>query len=289
MLYDALIGPFLEFEFMRRALVSTFALAFGAAPIGVILMLRRMSLIGDAMSHAILPGAAVGFMLAGLNLFAMAAGGLIAGFVIAVGAGLIARSTQLKEDASLAAFFLISLALGVTLVSAKGTNIDLLHFLFGSVLAVDDPALLIVVGIASVSLVALALIWRPLVLECVDPGFLRSVSRAGGPVHMAFLALVVMNLVGGFQALGTLLAVGIMMLPAVTSRFWAREITGMIAVAIGCAALSGYAGLLLSYHAGLASGPAIILVAGAIYALSVAAGPVGGLIWQIMTPRHLEA
>ena len=101
-------------------------------------MLRRMSLIGDAMAHAILPGAAIGFLLAGLSLFAMAGGGLIAGFVIAVGAGLIARSTELKEDASLAAFFLISLALGVTIVSVKGSNVDLLHFLFGSVLAVDD-------------------------------------------------------------------------------------------------------------------------------------------------------
>jgi zinc/manganese transport system permease protein len=289
MLYSTLIAPFADFEFMRRALVGVLALALGAPPVGVFLMLRRMSLIGDAMSHAILPGAAVGFMLAGLNLYAMAAGGLIAGFVIAVGAGLIARSTQLKEDASLAAFFLISLALGVTLVSVKGNNIDLLHFLFGSVLAVDDPALLLVVGIASVSLVVLALIWRPLVLECVDPGFLRSVSRAGGPVHMAFLALVVMNLVGGFQALGTLLAVGIMMLPAVASRFWARDITGMIGTAIICAAISGYAGLLISYHAGLPSGPAIILVAGALYALSVAAGPVGGLVWQAMTRRHLEA
>jgi zinc/manganese transport system permease protein len=289
MLYDSFIGPFVEFEFMRRALASTFALAFGAAPIGVFLMLRRMSLIGDAMAHAILPGAAVGYMLAGLNLFAMAAGGLIAGLVIAVGAGLIARSTQLKEDASLAAFFLISLALGVTLVSVTGGNVDLLHFLFGSVLAVDDPALLLVVGIASVSLVVLALIWRPLVLECVDPGFLRSVSRTGGPVHIAFLALVVMNLVGGFQALGTLLAVGIMMLPAVTSRFWARDITGMIGIAVGCAAVSGYAGLLISYHAGLPSGPGIILVAGLLYALSVLAGPVGGLIWLSLTRRHLEA
>src|SRR5688572_2270255 len=289
MLYDAFIDPFVEFEFMRRALASTFALAFGAAPIGVILMLRRMSLIGDAMSHAILPGAAVGFMLAGLNLFAMAAGGLIAGFVIAVGAGLIARSTQLKEDASLAAFFLISLALGVTLVSTKGTNIDLLHFLFGSVLAVDDPALLIVVGIASVSLVILALIWRPLVLECVDPGFLRSVSRAGGPTHIAFLLLVVMNLVGGFQALGTLLAVGIMMLPAVICRFWARDISRMIVIAIGCAAISGYVGLLLSFHASLPSGPAVILVAGGLYAVSVVFGPAGGLIWRLVPMRHLEA
>jgi zinc/manganese transport system permease protein len=288
-IHDTLIAPFVEYEFMRRALVGTFALALGAAPIGVFLMLRRMSLIGDAMAHAILPGAAVGFLLFGLSLYAMAGFGLLAGFVIAVGAGLIARSTELKEDASLAAFFLISLALGVTIVSLKGSNVDLLHFLFGSVLAVDDPALLLVVGIASVSLVILALIWRPLVLECVDPGFLRSVSRAGGPAHIAFLALVVMNLVGGFQALGTLLAVGIMMLPAVTARFWARDITGMIAVAVGGAAVSGYAGLLLSFHADLPSGPAIILVAGGLYLLSVIVGPFGGLVWLAMTRRHLEA
>ena len=289
MLYDSLIAPFIEFEFMRRALVGTFALALGAAPIGVFLMLRRMSLICDAMAHAILPGAAIGFLIAGLSLFAMAGGGLIAGFVIAVGAGLIARSTELKEDASLAAFFLIALALGVTIVSVKGSNVDLLHFLFGSVLAVDDPTLLLIVGISSVSLIVLALIWRPLVLECVDPGFLRSVSRAGGPAHIAFLALVVMNLVGGFQALGTLLAVGIMMLPAVTSRFWARDITGMIGVAVGCAAVSGYAGLLISYHQNLPSGPAVILVAGVLYLLSVVFGPAGGLIWLALPRRHLEA
>ena len=289
MLYSTLLAPFADYEFMRRALVGILALALGAPPVGVFLMLRRMSLIGDAMAHAILPGAAIGFLIAGLSLFAMAGGGLIAGFAIAVGAGLIARATPLKEDASLAAFFLISLALGVTIVSLKGGNVDLLHFLFGSVLAIDDPALMLIVSITSVSLIVLALIWRPLVLECVDPGFLRSVSRAGGPAHIAFLALVVMNLVGGFQALGTLLAVGIMMLPAVTSRFWARDVTGMIGVAAGSAALSGYVGLLVSYHANLPSGPAVILVAGALYVLSVLIGPVGGLLWLALPRRHLEA
>jgi len=287
--YDLLIAPFADFEFMRRALAGTFALSFGVGPIGVFLMLRRMSLIGDAMAHAILPGAAIGFLFAGLSLFAMAGGGLIAGFVIAVGAGLIARGTEMKEDASLAAFFLISLALGVTIISVKGTNVDLLHFLFGSVLAVDDPALLLIVSITTVTLIVLALIWRPLVLECVDPGFLRSVSRAGGPAHIAFLALVVMNLVGGFQALGTLLAVGIMMLPAVISRFWARDITRMIVIAVTAAAVSGYVGLLVSFHANLPSGPAVILVAGVIYAFSVLFGPVGGLVWLAVRQRHLEA
>jgi zinc/manganese transport system permease protein len=289
MLYDNLIAPFADFEFMRRALLGTFALAFGAPPIGVFLMLRRMSLIGDAMAHAILPGAAIGFLFAGLSLPAMAGAGLIAGFLIAIGAGLIARSTQLKEDASLAALFVISLALGVTIVSLKGNNIDLMHFLFGSVLAIDDSALILILAITSVSLVVLALIWRPLVLESVDPGFLRTVSRAGATAHVVFLALVVFNLVGGFQVLGTLLAVGIMMLPAISARFWAREVTGMIAAAVASALIASYAGLILSFRAELPSGPAIILVAGFIYLLSVALGPVGGLIWLVLPRRHLEA
>jgi zinc/manganese transport system permease protein len=288
-MYDTLLAPFAEFEFMRRALAGTLALAFGAAPIGVFLMLRRMSLVGDAMAHAILPGAAIGFLISGLNLFAMAAGGLIAGFVVALTAGVIARATELKEDASLAAFFLISLAVGVTIVSIGGTNVDLLHFLFGSVLALDDQTLMLIAGNATVTLLGLALIYRPLVLECVDPGFLRSVSSAGGVAHIAFLALVVINLVSGFHALGTLLAVGIMMLPAATARFWARDITAMVLIAVVAGMVAGFAGLLLSFHTSVPSGPAIILVAGGIYALSVLFGRVGGLLWQAFPGRHLEA
>jgi len=289
MLYDLVIAPFADFEFMRRALAGTLALAFGAGPIGVFLMLRRMSLVGDAMAHAVLPGAAIGFLISGLNLFAMAAGGLIAGFIVAVAAGLIARATHLKEDASLAAFFIVSLALGVVIVSMKGTNIDLLHFLFGTVLALDNQTLVMIGLNATVTLLGLALIYRPLVLECVDPGFLRSVSRAGGVAHIAFLALLVVNLVSGFHALGTLLAVGIMILPAVTARFWARDITTMIAVAVAAGSFAGVAGLLVSYHSSAPSGPAIILVAGTVYALSVLFGRVDGLIWNLFPGRHLEA
>jgi zinc/manganese transport system permease protein len=248
-----------------------------------------MSLVGDAMAHAILPGAAVGFLLSGLNLFAMTAGGLIAGCLVAFLSGLIARVTELKEDASLATFYLVSLALGVTIVSLRGTNIDLLHVLFGSVLALDDPTLLLIATNATITLVVLALIYRPLVLECVDPGFLRSVSRAGAPAHLAFLALVVINLVSGFYALGTLLAVGIMMLPAAIGRFWARDVTLMIFIAASSGVVAGYAGLLLSFHTGVPSGPAIILVAGALYVFSLLFGQVGGLVRQVLPRHHLEA
>lgn len=287
--YDLLIAPFAEFDFMRRALVGVIALGLGAGPVGVLMMLRRMSLAGDAMAHAILPGAAVGFLAAGLNLWAMTVGGLVAGFAVALGAGAIARATQMKEDAALAAFYLISLALGVLLVSLRGSNVDLLHVLFGTVLALDDATLLLIVSISSLSLVVLAVLWRPLVLESVDPGFLRSVSAAGAPTHLVFLALVVLNLVGGFHALGTLLAVGLMMLPAATARFWARDLTAMVILSVLIACASGVVGLLVSYHAGVPSGPAIILVAGGAYALSVLIGPVGGLLLRLVPRRHLEA
>ena len=288
-MYDFLIAPFVEFEFMRRALVGMAALSLGAAPVGVFLMLRRMSLTGDAMAHAILPGAAIGFLVAGLDLFSMTVGGIVAGFAVALGAGVVSRMTELKEDASLAAFYLISLALGVLIVSLRGSNVDLLHVLFGSVLALDDATLILIAAFSTITLFVLALLWRPLVLECVDPGFLRSVSRAGAPTHLVFLALVVINLVGGFHALGTLLAVGIMMLPAAAARFWARDTTRMIVVAVLVAMFSGYAGLLLSYHSGLPSGPAIILVAGLAYLVSLALGPVGGLRRYLLPGRHLEA
>ena len=265
MIYDALIAPFTEFEFMRRALAAVIALSLGGAPIGVFLMLRRMSLVGDAMAHAILPGAAIGFLLSGLNLFAMTAGGLIAGFTVAILAGVVARTTELKEDASLATFYLASLALGVTIVSIKGTNIDLLHVLFGNILAMDDPTLLVIAFNATITLIVLAVIYRPLVIESVDPLFLRTVSRAGAPAHLAFLALVVVNLVNGFQALGTLLAVGLMILPAGIARFWSRDITGMICIAVVSAIVSGYAGLVLSFQTRVPTGPAIILVATVLY------------------------
>jgi zinc/manganese transport system permease protein len=289
MLADALFAPFTEFEFMRRALAAIIALSVGGAPIGVFLMLRRMSLVGDAMAHAILPGAAVGFLLSGLNLFAMTAGGLVAGFLVALLAGVVSRSTGLKEDASLATFYLASLALGVTIVSVKGTNIDLLHVLFGNILAMDDQTLWLVAINATITLLVLAVIYRPLVIESVDPLFLGTVSRSGGPAHLAFLALVVVNLVSGFQALGTLLAVGLMILPAGIARFWARDITPMICIAVLSAMISGYAGLVLSFQTRIPSGPAIILVAAVLYIVSVLFGSVGGVVRQLFPGRHLEA
>jgi zinc/manganese transport system permease protein len=284
-----LIDPFVEFAFMRRALVGCLALSLGAPPIGVFLVLRRMSLMGDAMSHAILPGAAIGFLIAGLSLFAMSLGGFIAGITIAFLAGLVSRSTLLREDASLAAFYLVSLALGVLIVSIKGSSVDLLHVLFGTVLALDDAALILIAALATLSMVGLAVIYRPLVVECFDPQFLRSVSDSSSPTHLLFLCLVVLNLIGGFQALGTLMAVGIMLLPAISARFWAQDVSGMILVSVILALAASIVGLLASYYVNVPSGPAIILTSGVGYLLSMILGRRGGIVWQLLPRPHLEA
>jgi len=289
MIYNALIAPFAEQDFMRRGLASVIVLAFGVAPVGVFLMLRRMSLMGDAMSHAILPGVAAGFLLSGLNRFAMSIGGLIAGLVVAVLSGVVARSTEMKEDASLAVFYLVSLALGVVIVSAHGSDLDLLEILFGNIQTLDQSGLMLITFNTTLSLIVVAVIYRPLVIECVDPLFLRTMGRAGGAAHLAFLALVVINLISAFHALGTLLAVGLMILPAAIARFWSRDISAIIAIAVLGAAVSGYFGLLAAFYMNVPAGPAIVLVAGVVYFLSMFLGPAGGILRRVITRGHLEA
>ncbi|HEX5784667.1 MAG TPA: metal ABC transporter permease [Burkholderiaceae bacterium] len=288
-LWGWLVQPFVEFGFMQNALLGCVLLSVSAAPVGVFLMLRRMSLTGDAMAHGILPGAAVGYLYAGLSLGAMTVGGLLAGVAVAVASGLVARHTVLREDTSLAAFYLLSLSLGVLIVSTKGNNVDLLHVLFGTVLALDDAALWLLGGVATVTVATLLLLFRPLVLECLDPAFLRSVSGWSPVAHYGFLVLLVLNLVAGFHALGTLMAVGLVVLPGAAARFWVRDIRPLLGLSAVLALVGSVAGLLVSYHADLPSGPAIVLALSVLMLASLVAGPFGVLRSRLQPARHLRA
>ncbi|MFC7736892.1 metal ABC transporter permease [Roseomonas sp. GCM10028921] len=285
--YDLLIAPFAEFGFLRRALVGCLVLSVAAPPLGVFLMLRRMSLTADVLAHGILPGVAAGFILAGLSVTAMSLGGLVAGLAVTLGAGALSRATGGREDSALAALYLVALALGVTMVSASAGSVELTHLLFGSVLGVDDPALLMMAGVATLTLLALSLAWRPLVLECFDPSFAAAEGARGGAWHMLFMALVVLNVLAAFQAMGTMMAVGLMMLPAVASRHWARAVGGMAYAASLVAILSSVTGILVSYHLDVPTGPAVVLSAGAAWIVSVLAGPVDGVLARLFRRRHL--
>jgi len=269
-LLGLLIGPFEAFGFMRVALVASFALALANGPVGTLLLMRRESLSGYVLSHAVMPGAALGFLYAGYSWAALSFGGLLTGLVVAGLAALNTRSMPQRQDVSLIAFYLVSLSFGILIVAARGSQADLMHVLFGTVLAVDVNALLLIAGITSITLLVIAALYRPLAVESFDPAFLRAVG-GGGVFRAIFITLVALNLVASFQAFGTLLAIGPMLLPAAAARCWTQKVWPMIALATVIGMAAALAGLLISYYANLPSGPAIVMGAGLIYGISLLA------------------
>lgn len=267
--WDYLIDPFVQYTFLKRALVASCGIALTSGPVGVILVLKRMSLMGDALSHGILPGIAIGYLVAGLWLPALTIGGIIAGLAVALISGFISRHTNLYEDASFTGLYLISLAIGVLILSAQGGNMNLMHLLFGSVLGIDQTSLLIIALSTTFSLLTLALVYRPLIYECFDPLFLQAMGVKGGYYNLIFLAIVVCNLVAACQALGTLMALGIMMLPAIAARVAFQSLPAIFLASTLIATFSGYVGLILSYHLNWLSGPTIILVCGCFYIVAL--------------------
>ena len=277
-----------SFAFMRRAFVATTVLSVSVAPVGAFLVLRRLSLAGEAMAHAITPGIVIGFVTAGMSVTSLLVGGLIAGVGVASLAALLARRTILRNDASLASLYLIALAAGIFILSAAGSAVPLKSFLFGSILGIDDPSMLLLGGVATVTLVSFALLLRPLIVSTCDPVFFESQTRRPWVVEQGFMLLVVLNLLAAFKTLGTLMAVGLMILPATAARYWASTITGQLALGFVFALSSCWIGLTLSYvFPETPSGPAIVLVAGGLFMISVLLGPLG-LGGRLRSPSDAE-
>jgi zinc/manganese transport system permease protein len=225
-----------------------------------------------------MPGAAVGFLYAGPSPGWLSLGGLASGFAVAALAGLI-TAERTRRDAGLVAFYLVALSLGVVLVAWRGSNVDVMRVLFGTVLAIDQRALLQIAAVSSVIVLVIAALYRPLAVSAFDPVFLRAAGTRA-PYGAAFLALVVLALVANFQAFGTLLAVGPMLLPAAAARCWGLGVAASMALATGFGLAASVAGLLVSYHRNLPSGPAIVLAAGLLFGISFLATS----SWRRMAP-----
>lgn len=271
-----LISEMWGFSFMRRAFVTTTVLSASVAPVGAFLVLRRLSLAGEAMAHAITPGIVVGFVTAGLSVTSLLFGGLIAGIGVAILSALLAHKTILRSDASLASLYLIALAMGIFLLSAAGSAVPLKSFLFGSVLGIGDASMLLVGGVATVTLLTFAVLLRPLIVSTCDPVFFRAQTRHPWLIDQIFMLLLVLNLLAAFKTLGTLMAVGLMILPATSARYWASTVTGQLLLGIVFAVASSWIGLTLSYlFPETPSGPAIVLVAGGFFLMSAVLGPLG--------------
>ncbi|MEM9096234.1 MAG: metal ABC transporter permease [Pseudomonadota bacterium] len=278
-MFDSLFGWIEEmwsFAFMRRAFVATTVLSVSVAPVGAFLVLRRLSLAGEAMAHAITPGIVIAFVGYGLSVVSLLVGGLAAGVLVAVLTSLVSRVTILRTDASLASLYLIALALGIFILSAAGSAVPLKSFLFGSILGIDDETMILIGGVATFTLISFALLIRPLIVSTLDPTFFEAQSRNPVLVEKLFMLLVVLNLLAAFKTLGTLMAVGLMILPATAARYWSSTITGQLFVGFLFALASCWIGLAVSFLAPeTPSGPSIVLVAGVIFLLSVVFSPLG--------------
>ncbi len=273
---------------LPMALAGGLALALGGAPLGVMLIARRMSLVGDALSHGILPGAALAYLIAGPDPVAMTVGALFAGFIVAGMSSLLARTKRMPEDAAFAVFYLSALALGVLILGRNANAEVVFDLLFGAAKGLDATALLVSAGAATATLFALALFIRGFLAESADPVFMRASGLPGGLLHLLLMMLVALNLVAGFRAFGALMTVGLMMIPAAASRFWARSYVGQAGVAVLISALSSGAGLILAHRFGAEPGATMTLTAASLFILSALVGSNNGLLQNLPGRTHLE-
>lgn len=284
---DWLAAPFaLEHRFMWRALLICVFLGISASMLGCVLVVRRLSLLGDALAHSLLPGVGIAWLLFGTSLQALFIGGLAAGLLTALASGLISRLTRVKEDAAFAALFVALFAGGVALISRLGTPVDLMHFLFGNILGVTGDDLALAAAVSAGTVAAFALFYRNILLECFDPGYHRACGGWSAATHLGLLALIVLNLVAALHALGSVLALGLFMLPAVTAYLWCDRWGAMLLFSAVFAVLGSVAGLFVSYHARLASGPCMVGVLGIGFLLSAALSPRHGLLARLLRPQH---
>lgn len=254
---SGLITPFVENEFMLRALAAGCLVAIACAVVGTFVVLRGLAFIGDALAHGVLPGIAGAILLGAPGMVGAAVG---AAAMIA-GVNLVRRRSRLSGDTAIGLLFVGMLALGVVMVSRSDSfSGDLTQILFGEVLGIDSSDLWIQLA-ATVAVSAVAIVCaRPFLLLCLDHDQCRVAGFRAEAYEWVMLGLVAVTVVVSFQTVGTLLVFGMLIAPPATAALIARRVPAMMAIAAVVGVASVAAGLLLSYHQDLAAGATIVLV-----------------------------
>ncbi len=248
------------------------ALAFGAAPLGVLLIGRRMSLVGDSLSHATLPGAAIVYVLAGPDPWLLTLGALAAGIVVAVSSTFLSRVGRMPEDAAFAVLYLTALAIGIVILR-RSASAEVVHsLLFGSPGALDLPGLILATGAAIATIATLIVAGRRLEAAADEDAGLFAPGIKGGFGQALLMGLVALNLVAGFRAFGALMTVGLIMIPAAAARFWADGFKGRIAAAVVISTVASAAGLIAARLFDVEPGPAMVLAAASLFLISALLG-----------------
>ena len=279
-------------EFMRRALAGGALIGFTNGFLGTFIVLRRMSLMADALSHSMLPGLALGLVVAGgLSASGLFLGGITAAFLVALGSMLLARTSRLKEDASLAILYTVAFSAGVVLLQfvPKSQGVDLQHYLFGNILGLGDADLWIAYGVTLTVVPGLLLLIRPLMLTLFDPTVARSQGVKVNAVHLALIVASVLTMISSAQAVGVILMLGLLVTPAATLYMLTDDFGKMLWGGAALGSAGSVAGLVISYRFDrIPSGAAIVLVLGACFLLAWIFGPRYGLLGQLRKRRHFH-
>jgi ABC-type Mn2+/Zn2+ transport system permease subunit len=279
--------PF-QYEFMRRALVACVLIGFTNGFLGAYVVLRRLALVADALSHSMLPGLALAAILIGLNTGGLLLGGLFAATFVALGGHFIASSSRMKDETAVAALYILAFGLGIALIKHARVQVSLEHFLFGNILGIADSDLWTSYAISTITLLTLVALQRPLLLALFEASVARTQGVKVGPLLALIVVLIVLAMISSLQAVGVLLSLGLLVFPAATiyllcdsyaAMSWGGAVLGMV---------GGVIGLLISFWANIPSGPAIVMVLGVFFVLAYLFGPKYGMISRWIRQRHLH-
>jgi ABC-type Mn2+/Zn2+ transport system permease subunit len=282
-----LLEPF-RFEFMQKALLGCLLIGFTNGYLSAFIVLRRYALLADALSHSLLPGVALGVIFWGLQPMGLFAGALLAALLVVLGGKMISSSSRLKDDTSIGALYIISFALGVILLNYSSARVDLSHFLFGNVLGLSNMDIWLTYGLSALILIVLSIVHRHLLLALFDSTVALSLGIRVARFDYLLIALMVTAMISSLQAVGVVLSLGLLILPAATMYLLSDSFALMVWGGATLGAGGAVAGLLLSYWADLPSGPSIVLVLGLVFVLAYLFGPRYGIIARRLRKRHLH-
>jgi manganese transport system permease protein len=280
---DLIVDP-LNYAFMRRALLASILVGLVCGTLGCYIVLRRMALIGDALSHAVLPGAAIAFMLGAADFFIGAA---IAGIVTALLIGWVTANSRVKEDAAIGVVFTGAFALGIVLITLiQSRSVDLFHMLFGNVLGVDNRDLWITAAIATAVLVTIMVLFKELLLHSFDPIMAAAIGLPTGALHYLLMLLLSLTVVASLQTVGLVLVVAMLITPASTAYLLTDRFGRMLAISAAVGVVSSVLGLYGSYYWNVSSGASIVLVATGFFFVAFLFAPKRGLVLRKLRTRH---
>ena len=279
--------PF-RYEFMQRALLGCVLVGFTNGFLSTFIVLRRMALLADALSHSLLPGLAVGAIFFGLAPLGLFSGAVVAALLVGVGGQLVARSSRLKDETAVGALYTVAFSLGVILLKYSRVPVDLTHFLFGNILGISNADLWIIYAVGFLVAGCLVGFQRGLLLALFEPTVAQSLGVPVARLNYLLITLIILAMIASLQAVGVVLSVGLLVLPAATVYLLSDSYRALSWYGGLLGAGGACVGLLLSYWTDVPSGPAIVLVLGVGFVGALVFSPKYGVLARLRPPRHLH-